>query len=426
MANAKTVKDGLAQTLGLGAGKGSGRGRLVLLVAIVGALIGLGLVVLAPAKKEAEAFVTRSIETGGLVVRVNATGTLEPTNEIELSSELSGIVRTVLVDDNATITKGEVLAILDTDKLEAQAAQSRATLAAAKARILEAEATLTETRRAYERIKALKARNVASVQELDASEATFRRAEAGLASAQADVGVAEADLKLRETDLSKAKILSPIDGIVLRRGVEPGQTVASSLQAPVLFTLAEDLKTMDLKVDVDEADVSLVAVGQAATFTVDAFPNRVFPAEIATIRFAPDAVEGVVTYETSLTVDNSELLLRPGMTASAEIVVRSIENAVLVPNEALRFRPPATQAKSSGGITALFTFRPPRSDRQRRVETTLPPGKRRIYVMENGEPKAVTVSVGLSDGRVTEILGDEVKPGDKIAVDVASQSGSRR
>ncbi|MEN8196170.1 MAG: efflux RND transporter periplasmic adaptor subunit, partial [Pseudomonadota bacterium] len=361
MHNSLSEED-VGETLGLG--RSSSRNRILprWSIFVLSGLVLAALVVwyLSAGKDDGgTAYVTAPVELRDLVVTVTATGTLEPTNEVEVSSELSGTIRKVFVDHNDPVDAGQILAELDTDKLEAQVTRARATLTAAKARVKEAEAVLAEARRNFQRYRELARKNVVSEHEFDVAEATFGRAAAALESAAADVEVVEADLKLRETDLEKACICSPINGVVLRRNVDPGQTIAATLQAPVLFTLAENLAAMELRVDVDEADISLVEEGQAASFTVDAYPDRIFPARITKVRFAPDTTEGVVTYETYLAVDNSELLLRPGMTATAEITVKTIKAALLVPNEALRFVPPAPDTDEDTGLLGSILPHPP-------------------------------------------------------------------
>lgn len=366
------------------------------------------------------AYITAPIVQRDLVVTVTATGTLEPTDEVEISSELSGMIREVLVDNNDSVAQGQVLAELDTDKLEAQVTRAQATLSAAAARVKEAEAALAETQRNFRRNSELARKNVVSEHELDVARSAFERAAASLESARADVVVAEADLQLRETDLRKACICSPIDGVVLRRNVDPGQTVAATLQAPVLFTLAGDLTAMELRVDVDEADISLVEEGQAASFTVDTYPDRTFPAHITKVRFAPDTTEGVVTYETYLAVDNSEMLLRPGMTATAEITVKTVAAALLVPNEALRFAPPAPETEEGGGLLRSILPHPPRS--RRNAGAREQDGKR-LWILTNGELTAIPVTTGLSDGQMTEVSGPGVAPGLEVVTDLRATGG---
>ncbi len=354
------------------------------------------------------------VERGTLTVLVTATGTVQPRRLVEVSSELSGIVREVLVDYNSPVEKGQVLARLDTARLEARQASARARLEAARANVIEAEATLAEKTRDLERKRELVARRVAPPSELDLAEAAHNRAVAALASARADVAVAEAELRLAEVDLEKASILAPIDGVVLQRNVDPGQTVAATLQAPRLFTIAEDLTQMEVQVDVDEADVGRVRPGQPATFTVDAWPERRFPATIRDVRFASEIQAGVVTYKAVLDVDNRELLLRPGMTATAEIAVQRVEDAVLVPNAALRFAPPAEEAAERPGLLRALMPMMPRFRQASRPEETGP--ERTLWVLKGERPEPVRVVIGPTDGRVT-VVRSGLEPGARVVTD---------
>ncbi len=363
-------------------------------------------------------YVTQAAARGDLTVVVTATGSVQPTTKVDVSSELSGIVRRVLVDYNSQVKTGQALAELDTDKLQATVESSRAKLNAAKARIGEIDITIRETEREHTRKKSLAEKDFSSARDLDVAWALHQRALASLASAKADAIAAEADLRFNETNLAKARIVSPIDGVVLKRNVDPGQTVASSLQAPVLFSIAEDLRKMEAQVDVDEADVGKVREGQAATFTVDAYADRKFPATIRELRYASETVQGVVTYKAVLTVDNSELLLRPGMTATAEITVEQVKGALLVPNAALRFSPPAQSPQQSQSflrrlMPGLPQFRAP-SQRQDHGSA------RRVWVLANDEPQAVPVAAGASDGKMTEILKGEIQSGQALIVDAVA------
>lgn len=367
--------------------------------------------------KNATQYATASATRGDLDITVTATGTLEPINEIEVSSELSGIVRKVLVDYNDPVHQGQTLAELNTDLLEAEVARARAGLSAAKANVQQGKATLAEAQRDYDRYKKLFAKDATSEQTYDKVKAVKARAVAALASVEADVAVTEADLKLKETNLKKACICSPIDGVVLKRNVDPGQTVASSFQAPVLFTIAGDFTSMDLQVDVDEADVGLVAKGQTAQFTVDAYSERSFPATVTKVRFAPEEIEGVVTYKTQLMVDNRDLLLRPGMTATAEISVSTIKDALLVPNEALRFTPPAPKSETSsgGGLFGKLIPRPPSSNAVRENSDAK---HKTVWVLDGGVPTAIPVTVGLSDGKKTEIKAGALTAGQEVLLSI--------
>jgi HlyD family secretion protein len=359
------------------------------------------------------------VEQGDLTVTVTATGTLEPVNQVDVGSELSGIIESVEVDFNDRVKRGQVLARLDTDRLQAQVIEARASLESARAKLDEAKATVLETRLRFERCEKLVDRQLCSREELDTNRAAHARAQAVEASTRAQVAVARATLDGHETELSKAEIRSPIDGLVLQRQIEPGQTVAASLQAPVLFTLAEDLSKMELHVAVDEADVGKIREQQQAVFTVDAYPERSFPAHITQVRFAPQTVEGVVTYETILLVDNSDLSLRPGMTATAVITVAQLNAVMLVPNAALRFTPPETkktQQRSSSIFGSLF--RRPHSNRQRNGAGSKV-GKQ-VWVLSGGEPVAVAVKTGASDGKFTELRSGDIKPGQEVLVDAVS------
>lgn len=356
-------------------------------------------------------YVTANAELNDLRITVTATGTIEPTNMIEISSELSGTLKSIHVDFNDAVTKGTILAELDTTKLEAQLALSKAALDSSIARIAMAEATLDEAREKYESGVRLEERGVTAHQTFVSQRAAYVRAQAELQAALADRALAEADVDLHQTNLDKACICSPIDGVVLDRAVDEGQIVAAVLSAPVLFTLAEDLTKMELQVDIDEADIGQTAVGNAAEFTVDAYDDRIFPAEISEIRFAPKTVDGVVTYKAVLSIDNSELLLRPGMTATADITVAEISDALTVPNAALRYAPPIVPEDDDerSGLLGML------------IPESLGPSARgdrnTVWVMRDGTPQEITIRAGASDGRMTEILDGELAAGDLIVVE---------
>ena len=364
-------------------------------------------------------YVTEPVTRGNLTVLVTATGSAQPITQVNISSELSGTVRKVLVDYNSPVKTGQVLAELDMDKLKASVENVRAKLEASKAKVADAAASIEEKRGQYERRRVLAAKQAASAEDLDLAKAAYDRAIAQHASALAEVKVAEADLRLNEINLTKACICSPIDGVILTRNVDPGQIVASSLQAPVLFVIAEDLRRMELRVDVDEADVGKIKIGHKATFSVDAYPERKFPAEIKDIRYGSEVVQGVVTYKAILSIDNSELLIRPGMTATAEIVVQHVSDALLVPNPALRFSPATTQ---TGGQQRSFLqrllpgrprFRPP----SKQADTG---ANRTVWTLRNGVPAAVPVVIGVTDGRRTEIAEGDIAADQRVIVDAVA------
>jgi HlyD family secretion protein len=358
-------------------------------------------------------YVTEPAVKGDLTVTVTATGTVYPTNQVDVSSELSGIIRKVLVDHNDTVKAGQVVAELDTVTLNAMVERSKAALAAAKARVIQAEATALERSKNFDRQKALNASRYTSDTTLDFARADLGRAAATVDSAKADVRVAEAELKQNETALSKTKLYSPVDGVVLKRSVEPGQTMAASFQPPVLFVIAENLKRVELRVDIDEADVGKVRVGQKATFTVEAYPGRRFPARIEQVRFASDTTNHVVTYKAILRADNPDLVLRPGMTATADIVVDEAKDAVLIPNAALRFAPPPPPRKERGGFSL---FKMPRMQPSTPVTDTST-NERRVHVLKDGKPVALRIRVGPSDKSVTQVKAG-LEAGEAVITDL--------
>jgi HlyD family secretion protein len=374
------------------------------IIAIVGVLVvSIGLMVRNQIlNARPSEFETVEIQRGSLSVTVAATGTLKPINQVDVGSELSGTIETVEVGYNDRVKFDQILATLNTDELKAKALRSEAALESEQAKLEVAKATLVETRLKFQRTQELAAKALASAQDLDNAKAAYLRAQAEVTSAKAQIALAGATLNADQTNLAKAVIHSPIDGIVLARKVEPGQTVAASFQTPVLFTLAEDLTRMVLHANMDETNMAEIKEGQNATFTVDAYPNRKFPAKIISIRNTPQTVEGIVTYETLLSVDNSELLLRPGMTATVDITTHMVEDAMLVPNNALRFSPPGTN-EAAAPDAALSTDR-----------------KQLVWTLQDGRPVPITVTVGLSDGHNTEVLAEGLKPGLPLLVNGAT------
>jgi HlyD family secretion protein len=425
---AKKNENEIEKTLGMDSSSGRKRhfkrwGSLVLLVVV--AVIVFNLLRSRNTEGTVE-YKSEKAARGNLTITVTATGTLEPTNKVDVGVEVSGTIKTVDVDYNDQVKVGQILSRLDTSKLQAQVLQARASLSSARARVLKAQASVKQARSKLSQLqhaRKLSGGRVPSQAEMDAAEAALQSAQADQVGAEADVSELKAALTVQETDLSKAVIRSPINGIVLLRNVEPGQTVAASLQTPVLFTIAEDLRKMELNVDVDEADVGKVKEGQEATFNVDAYPSRKFPAKVIEVRFSPKTVEGVVTYETLLTVDNADLSLRPGMTATAEIVVKQVRDALLIPNAALRFTPPRAQKsvkQKRGLLGALLPHRPPRT-RTAKEATNLKDGGRIVWVLRNGRPAPVQIKVGVTDGRMTEVMAGGITPGMSLLTDVVIQ-----
>jgi len=373
--------------------------------------------------EELSYFKTKEVTTGPLTVTVMATGALKPTNQVDVGSELSGIIKTVEVQYNDLVKVDQVLATLDASRYEAQVNQSKASLESAKAQILTAEATEKEAQIKLNRLKEVwqtSGGKVPSKTDLDAAEAALQRARASVANAKAQVSQAQATLEENQTNISKLVIRSPVNGIVLSREVEPGQTVAASFQAPVLFTLAEDLSRMELYVDVDEADVGQVKEGQEATFTVYGYPDKTFKAHITQVRYGAKTVSGVVTYETVLAVDNRELLLRPGMTATAEIMINQLENVLLIDNAALRYTPSEndrmTYSDQKPGFFKRIFAKPPRSKTEENEEKTQDKNRKEVWVLRENVLVPIKITTGLTDGIMTEVTGGNIKPGDKVII----------
>lgn len=372
-------------------------------------------------------YITAEVENRSLDLSVTATGNLRPTNQVEVGSEVSGRIDRVLVDVNDRVAQGQVLAIINTDVIEDQITQGRASLNAARARVAQAQATLDVDTAQLERLREvhrLSDGRVPSQTELEQAQAAVRRGQANVAAARADVNSAQAQLSSAQTSYNRAVVRSPVSGVVLARQVEPGQTVAASFNTPTLFVLAEDLATMQLRVQLDEADVGQVEPGQEATFTVDAYPGRRFPATVERVDLASNNIaqtqqqqqaqgQQVVSYEARLLVGNDDGLLRPGMTATATIATQSTGDAMLVPNGALRFDP--EEEEEEGGI-----FGPQEFGLEGNDEATIGVGSRQtVHVVgEDGELQAIEVVTGQSDGRYTVVRSDELEPGMEVVTGV--------
>jgi len=361
---------------------------------------------------------TKELTRGDLSLIITATGNLAPTNQVTVGSELSGTVSEVYVDVNDTVKQGQPIAKLDTTKLTQLTERNRAVLLASKARVSQAEATVLETNATLARLKELlrlSGGKTPSKADMDAAIASVARADADLESANASVAQSDADVKSIERDLAKTVIRSPVDGIILTRTIEVGQTVAASFTAPILFLIAEDLRKMDLVVTVAEADIGRLEVGQNATFTVDAWPSRTYTASVKLVSFGSVITNNVVTYNTELEVTNDDLSLRPGMTATADISVAKSENVLLVPNAALRFDPSVALALGKDtedeGKTLVESLSPGRRwNRGNGVPKSSPHSEGpRVWILKEGKPVEILVKTGLTDGRFTEATGDGLK-----------------
>ncbi|UUL82669.1 efflux RND transporter periplasmic adaptor subunit [Sphingomonas qomolangmaensis] len=415
------------------------------------AMVALGIVLLvlaamrffAPAEKQG--YAAAPVRQGKLQVTVSATGKLAPTNQVTVGSQLSGLVTQVVVDVNDRVRAGQSLALIDPEQLDDQIRQNQAQLAAQQAAVQQAQATLQEARATlgrFEEVSRLSGGRVPAKTELDTARAAAARAVAGVRTAEANVTAARAALSSSQTQRERAIIRSPVNGVVLARQVDPGQTVAASFNTPTLFVIAEDLSQMELEVAIDEADVGSVRNGQRATFAVDAFPGESFAATITRVDVgsnlsAQEASSStttttttgqVVSYAAILTVENPELRLRPGMTATAEIVTTERDNVLLVPNAALRFRPTAAGADASkgGGLASAIVPRGRRGGgRPERTASIGRGSEQTIYIVgEDGEPQPVQIRVGESDGQVTEVIGGNLRAGAQVITGQLAAEGS--
>lgn len=370
------------------------------------------------ANRKAVSYLTEPVTRADLRITVTATGTIEPTNLVEISSELSGTMDKVLVDFNDPVKAGQILAQLDTTKLEAQLAVQKASHAVAQAQVANAEASLLEAELNYDTVRQLNERGVTTRTNVTTAEARLARAKADVASARANLDLTQAQLDAQQAELDKACICSPINGLVLRRNVDEGQIVAATLSAPVLFTIAEDLSKMELQADVSEADIGRIEKGEKATFIVDAYDDMTFPAVISMVRYASETIDGLVTYKAILAIENEALMLRPGMTATADITVAEYADVLVVPNAALRFAPPqevesAEDDKTQGGglLGLLIPSREPSNDAARSART--------VWVLRDGAAVEVPVEKGDTDGQMTRILSGDIAEGDLVIVDMA-------
>ncbi len=395
-------------------------------------------------------YATEDVANGNLTVTVSATGKLAPTEQVQVGSELSGLVTQVLVDVNDRVTAGQALALIDPSQLDDQIRQGQAQVNANQAQVAQAQATLSESRAQlarFEEVSRLSGGRVPAQTELEAARAEVARANAALRVAQANVTAAQAALNSNQTQRSRAVIRSPVNGVVLARQIDAGQTVAASFNTPTLFVIAQDLSQMQLEVAIDEADVGQVDQGQRATFTVDAFPGQTFPAQITRVDVGSNlsaqaasssstsstgtsaTANQVVSYAAELSVANPEQRLRPGMTATAEIVTIEKRGVLLVPNAALRFTPQAAgaeEAKGGGGMAGALIPRGRRGGRgDREKSATVGRGAQQtVYILgADGQPEPVQITTGDTNGIVTEVTGGNLRPGAKIITGQFSGEG---
>ncbi len=349
-----------------------------------------------------------------LIVTVSATGNLEPTNSVDVGIEVSGTILEIYVDYNDIVEKGQLLAKLDTTKLISQVDSTKAALSVANANLLESKINVKDAKRELERVQELYKvtdGDYPSAKEIDSAIITYEKSKAAHEALKAQKAQAEALLKSNEEDLKKALVTSPINGVVLNKAVEVGQTLVSSMQIPTLFTLAEDLKKMEVIVSVDEADVGQVKQNQTVEFSVDAYPDKIFNGIIKQVRINSTMVNNVVTYETVVTVDNSDLLLRPGMTVTADITTKVVKDALLVPNAALRFSPPKKEEKES---SEFRLFGPPTI----KEKSDLSINSKKLWILKDNKAVAIAIELGDNDGVNSVITSNNISIDDEIIIGI--------
>lgn len=376
---------------------------------------------------------TAKIDRGAITVAITATGTLQAVTTVQVGTQISGVVEKLFVDFNDRVEAGQVVAQLDPDLLEVRLTQDKAALARVEANLVRLQVDLSDALRKLERQKELFAQKVASQNDLDTAQLAVDTAKAQIEVSKAELAQSRAAVSSSEINLRNATITSPISGIVISRSVDVGQTVAASLSAPTLFTIANDLSKMWVLANVDEADVGRVVMGQEATFSVDSFPDREFRAKVRQVRLQPTTVQNVVMYTVVLDVDNPEGILLPGLTANLSILIDRVESALRIPNAALRFQPFSMGAEAAAPPPERREGAAGRAPREREkkgpgngqsdaiVSTQGKPG--RVYRMMGGELRAVEIRMGRTDGAFTELLGGELKEGDEIVV--GSQASDR-
>lgn len=367
-------------------------------------------------------YITKKVTQGDLSVVVSTTGNLNPTNSVEIGIEVSGTLKEIFVDFNDEVKAGQILAKIDTVKLQSQVDSSTAALAIAVANQKESQVLLNNKKTLYDRTLNMYKNSggkYPSKNELDDTRFSYEAAIESLEAAKAKVLQAQSNLKTDKQNLEKASVKSSIDGIVLNREVEVGQTLAATMSAPKLFTIAKDLTHMDLIVSIDEADVADIKKDLPVTFTVDAYPNKVFNGKVKQVRLNPVDTNGVVTYETVVSVDNEDLLLKPGMTATAKIITKESKNKLLIPNGALRFKPKMQEQKNSGvNLVGPNMNRPANVARDLSKKELAP-----VFILENNQPKRVMVKVLDSDGKLTSIESEELKVNDEVIISQKSDDG---
>ncbi len=376
----------------------------------------LALLVLAAApgcrKNPAGLYVTEPVTRGDIITTVTATGTVNAVTSVNVGTQVSGRIIKLSADFNSPVRKGEVIALIDPALFQAQADQARANLSNAKANLEKAQATEVDAKRTWDRYKNLFERNLVAKSQMDTAETAYLTSHASTVAAKTQVDQTAAALSLAETNLVYTRIVSPVDGLVISRNVDIGQTVAASFQTPTLFVIAADLTKMQIDTTVDEADISSVKPGQDVEFTIDAYPDETFHGTVSQVRNAAVTVQNVVTYDVVVTVANPDLKLKPGMTADVSIITSVVRNVLRIPDAALRFRPiERARPAAKPGIGGAPGIAPGAAPGPGAGAGARGPA---VWILESGKPKRIPVKIGFSDGTYTELVSGDVKEGEPL------------
>ena len=344
-------------------------------------------------------FRTDPVTKGTIQQTVTATGSVNAVTTVLVGTQVSGTIKTLYVDFNSRVKKGQLIAQIDPSTFESQEQQAQANLLSAQANMEKADAGLADSKRTFDRNKELFAKNLIPRSDLDTADTNYQTNKAQVNAAKAQIEQAKASLNYAKQNLAYTRIVSPVNGVVISRNVDVGQTVAASFQTPTLFTIAEDLTKMQIDTNVAESDIGVVKVGQDVEFTVDAYPDTTFKGKVWQIRQAPITVQNVVTYDVVIQVSNKDLKLMPGMTANVSVIITTRQDVLRITNAALRFRFSEKPAGAAGGAGAAEKKGPV------------------VWVLENGKPKRVTITPGISDGNHTEVVSGELKEGQQIIVE---------
>jgi len=377
--------------------------KKIIIAVIVLIAVGTGLFFFFQSDKNVPKFVTAKITRGNIKATITATGTVNAVTTVQVGTQVSGTIKELFADYNSPVKKGQLLAQIDPAIFEAQVGQARANLMSAKANLEKAQVALRDTQITWERNKTLYAKNFIAKSDLDTAETNYLSARAQIKVAHAQIQQTQAALDSASVNLKYSKILSPVNGVVISRNVDIGQTVAASFQTPTLFTIAQDLTKMQIDTSVDEADIGQVKAGQNAAFTVDAYPEATFSGKVSVVRNAPITVSNVVTYNAVITVDNTDLKLKPGMTANVAIETATVSGVLRIPNAALRFKPALTGKNIVSPVekTAKGTG---------------------IWILENKKMKHVKIKTGITDGNYTQVAEGNITPEQLVIIEEAANS----